>query len=74
GLIGKLKKLTNVPVCVGFGISKPEHAAMIASVGADGVIIGSKIVGLIEKNLGNRKKMLDEISAFLSDVKNAIEH
>ncbi len=74
GLIGKLKKLTNVPVCVGFGISKPEHAAMIASAGADGVIIGSKIVGLIEKNLGNRKKMLDEISAFLSDVKNAIEH
>ncbi len=71
-LVGKLKKLTSVPVCVGFGISKPEHAATVASAGADGVIIGSKIVGLIEKNLGNRKKMLDEISSFLSDVKNAI--
>jgi tryptophan synthase alpha chain len=71
-LVGKLKKLTSVPVCVGFGISKPEHAAMVASAGADGVIIGSKIVGLIEKNLGNRKKMLAEISSFLSDVKTAI--
>jgi len=71
-LVGKLKKLTRVPVCVGFGISKPEHAATIALAGADGVIIGSKIVGLIEKNLANRKKMLDEISSLLSDVKNAI--
>ena len=72
GLVGKLKKLTSVPVCVGFGISKPEHAAAVASAGADGVIIGSKIVGLIEKNLGNREKILAEISTFLSDVKSAI--
>ena len=72
GLVGKLKKLTSIPVCVGFGISKPEHAAAVASAGADGVIIGSKIVELIEKNLGNREKILAEISTFLSDVKNAI--
>jgi tryptophan synthase alpha chain len=72
GLVGKLKELTNVPVCVGFGISKPEHAAMVAQAGADGVIIGSKVVGLIESNLGSRDKILAEISAFLSQVKNAI--
>ncbi len=72
GLVGKLKKLTSVPVCVGFGISKAEHAATIALAGADGVIIGSKIVELIEKNLDNKEKMLDEISTFLSDVKTAI--
>jgi tryptophan synthase alpha chain len=71
-LVGKLKKLTSVPVCVGFGISKPEHAATIALAGADGVIIGSKIVGLIEENLANKEKMLAEISSFLSDVKTAI--
>jgi tryptophan synthase alpha chain len=73
GLVGKLKKLTTVPVCVGFGISKPEHAAAVASAGADGVIIGSKIVGLIEENLSNREKMITAISTFLSRVKNAIE-
>ena len=73
GLVGRLKKLTSVPVCVGFGISKPEHAAAIAQAGADGIIIGSKIVSLIEENLGNREKMLGEVSTFLIDVKSAIE-
>jgi len=74
GLVGKLKKLTDVPVCVGFGISKPEHAATIAQAGADGVIIGSKIVSLIEENLGNKEKILGEVSTFLAEVKRAIEN
>ncbi len=72
GLVGKLKKLTSVPVCVGFGISKPEHAAKVAQVGADGVIIGSRIVRLIEENLGDREKILAEISSFIGNVKSAI--
>lgn len=72
GLVGKLKKLTIVPVCVGFGISKPEHAGTIASAGADGVIIGSKVVQLIEENLDNREKILSEISTFLNNVKSSI--
>jgi len=38
-----LKKLTRTPVCVGFGISRPEHAAAVAKV-ADGVIVGSALV------------------------------
>jgi tryptophan synthase alpha chain len=72
GLVGELKKHTSVPVCVGFGISKPEHAAAVARAGADGVIIGSKLVGLIEKNLGNTEEMLIEISSFLTEVRGAI--
>ena len=74
GLVAGLKKLTSVPVCVGFGISKPEHAAAIAQAGADGVIIGSKVVKIIEENLGSREKTLTEISTFLSAVKNALEN
>jgi len=72
GLVSKLKGLTDVPVCVGFGISTPEHAATVAKAGADGVIIGSKIVGLIEKNLGNTEQIVAEVSAFLAEVRNAI--
>jgi tryptophan synthase alpha chain len=72
GLVGKLKELTSVPVCVGFGISSPEHAAAIAKAGADGVIIGSKIVGLIEKNLENKDKIIAEVSSFLAGVRSAI--
>jgi tryptophan synthase alpha chain len=72
GLVGKLKELTSVPVCVGFGISSPEHAAAVAKAGADGVIIGSKIVGLIEKNLENKDKIIAEVSSFLAGVRSAI--
>lgn len=74
GLVGKLKRLTAVPICVGFGISKPEHAAAVAAAGADGVIIGSAIVQLVEENLGDDEKRLSEISAFISEVKKAIEN
>ncbi|MHC4842503.1 MAG: tryptophan synthase subunit alpha, partial [Planctomycetota bacterium] len=73
GLVVKLKKLTDVPICVGFGISKPEHAVTIASAGADGIIIGSKLVGMIEENLDNKENMLKQISSFLNSVRNALE-
>jgi tryptophan synthase alpha chain len=73
GLVRKLKKITAVPICVGFGISKPEHAAAVAAAGADGVIIGSAIVQLIEENLGHKKKCLSAISTFISEVRKAIE-
>ncbi len=72
GLVKKLKSITDIPVCVGFGISSPEHAASVAKAGADGVIIGSKIVGFVENNLNNKTQMKEEISAFLKDVKSAI--
>lgn len=72
GLVDKLKKLTNVPVCVGFGISKPEHAAMVAATGADGVIIGSRIVQIIEENLGNKNKAIAQVAGFIKEVKAAL--
>jgi tryptophan synthase alpha chain len=72
GLVRQLKTLTNVPVCVGFGISKPEHARTVADAGADGVIIGSKLVGMIENNLNAPAKAATEIGAFLTEVKTAL--
>ena len=74
GLIVKLKEITDVPICVGFGISKPEHAAVIVEAGADGVIIGSKIVSLIENNLEGKNNMKLEISAFLRQIREAISN
>ena len=38
-----IKQYTDLPVCVGFGISRPEHVEKVANV-ADGVIVGSTIV------------------------------
>ncbi len=51
-LISSIKAHTAVPVCVGFGITTPEQAAMVAAV-ADGVIVGSAIVKQIQLNPDN---------------------
>jgi len=45
-----LRKTTQLPICVGFGISTPEHVAGIAAV-ADGVVVGSAFEKLIEDNI-----------------------
>ena len=68
-LVTRLKKLTDVPICVGFGVSTPQHAKEIAEAGADGVIIGSKIVKMIEDNLSDKNKMQTEIADFIKQVK-----
>jgi tryptophan synthase alpha chain len=47
--IGRLRQLTRMPVAVGFGVSTPEDAHMISRV-ADGVIIGSAIVGKLQES------------------------
>jgi tryptophan synthase alpha chain len=72
GLVRRLKELTDVPICVGFGVSKPEHARTIADAGADGVIIGSRLVAMIESNLDRPKQAIQEITQFLTEVKNTL--
>lgn len=49
GLVQRIKKRTELPVCVGFGISTPEHVRMVCEV-ADGAVIGSWLVDEIAKN------------------------
>ena len=43
-LLARVKAHTEVPVALGFGISTPEHAAAAAAAGAEGVIVGSRLV------------------------------
>jgi tryptophan synthase alpha chain len=43
-LVARAKAHANVPVAVGFGIGSPEQAALVAGQGADGVIVGSRMV------------------------------
>lgn len=43
----KLRSMTDLPLCVGFGVSKPEHVRELKSI-ADGVIVGSALVRKLE--------------------------
>jgi tryptophan synthase alpha chain len=43
-VVERAKAHTSVPVALGFGIATPEHAAQAAAAGADGVIVGSRLV------------------------------
>lgn len=48
--VTRLKQMTSLPICVGFGISTPEDVAAVARV-ADGVVIGSAFERTIEENI-----------------------
>ena len=48
GLVERIKKFTDLPVALGFGVSTPEHVKAVGGF-ADAAVVGSAIVGLIEK-------------------------
>lgn len=60
-----------IPLAVGFGISKPEHVRTIILNGADGAIVGSRFVKIIEKNQENNDEMLEEIKKCMNQLKKA---
>ncbi|RJR19957.1 MAG: tryptophan synthase subunit alpha [Desulfobacteraceae bacterium] len=64
-----LRSLTRLPVCVGFGISTPQHIASVAEM-ADGVVVGSAFESLIEQNVG-REGLSDLLSARVAAFKRA---
>ncbi len=57
-----------MPLCVGFGISRPEHVRMLREV-ADGVIVGSAIVRHLER-AGSQS--LDALGAAIGDLAQAL--
>jgi len=69
--VSAIKSVTNKPVAVGFGISTPGQARKVAVV-ADGIIVGSAIVKIIEKNGKNSKELLSKISSFSKTLAKAI--
>ncbi len=60
-----------VPVAVGFGVSKPEHVRTILEAGADGVIVGSAFVNVIQKNRDSINKGIKELEELARHLKAA---
>jgi len=64
--VAKIKQHTNTPVCVGFGITTPDQAAMVASV-SDGVIVGSAIVNQIAEHAED-PQLSQKVAAFVKPL------
>jgi tryptophan synthase alpha chain len=74
GLVKRAKRVSKIPVAVGFGVSTPKQAREIAKAGADGAIVGSKIVDLYahDAERGKMEKALGKVAAFSREMKAAL--
>lgn len=69
GAVERLKRHTDLPVCVGFGIKTPDQAADVARV-ADGAIVGTAVVNAIKESLDGDGSATDStVSDTLAFVK-----
>lgn len=69
-MVRQVKEHTDLPVCVGFGISRPDQVKAISSI-ADGVVIGSAFVKTIEEGLASGADIPNLIAAQTRKYKEA---
>ena len=71
--VARIKKCTDLPVCVGFGIRTPEQAADIARI-ADGAVVGSVLVDIVAANVDAPdlpEKVLELVRKLAAGVRSA---
>lgn len=63
-----LRQQTELPICIGFGISQPEHVKLLAPV-ADGLIVGSAIVRRIAEAASRpREEVLSDVGEYAASL------
>ncbi|MEA1924261.1 MAG: tryptophan synthase subunit alpha [Candidatus Altiarchaeota archaeon] len=68
----RINKLSpEIPLAVGFGISKPEHVRGVIAAGAQGVIVGSAFVKIIDENKADIRNAREKIKKLCRELKNA---
>lgn len=65
-LVVRLRRYTKLPIAVGFGISSANHVASVGEF-ADAAVVGSAIVGLIEKS--GRERAAAAVGAFIAGLR-----
>ncbi len=63
-----IRKHTDLPIIPGFGIKSSRDVKNICRI-SNGAVVGSSIIKIIENNLDNRDKMLNEIDFFIKELK-----
>ena len=66
-MVGMIKRHSDNPLVVGFGIQKPDQVNAVARL-ADGVVVGSAIVNTIKENLEDEGKMLERIESLVTSL------
>ncbi len=70
-IMESVKKYAKVPAAIGFGISNPEQAAKMVKL-ADGVIVGSAMVRLVERYGGNAAVEIEKLAKGLADAAHGV--
>jgi len=65
--VARVRKVSTGPLCVGFGIANPQQAARVGRI-ADGVIVGSRIIQLMEAN-----DSMAEVAEFVAELRRALD-
>lgn len=73
-LVERIKAHSELPIAVGFGISKPEQVKEVINAGADGAIVASAILNIITENIDDKEKMLQKIGKFCRELKEATKN
>lgn len=66
--MARVKAQSRLPVAVGFGVSTPEHAADLARMGADAVVVGSALVDRIGR-WAQEPDLVEQVARFVHDLK-----
>ena len=67
-----VRRHTDMPVCVGFGIIDGKTAAAVATI-ADGVIVGSVLVNAIAENAENPEQISAKVTGIIADMRHAMD-
>jgi tryptophan synthase alpha chain len=67
-----IRRQTDLPIGVGFGIRTPEAAADVALI-ADAVVVGSAIVSRMEQNAAHPERLLAEVPPFVASLRGAMD-
>jgi tryptophan synthase alpha chain len=70
--VSKIRTHTDLPIAVGFGVSNPEQAKLVAQ-SADAVVVGSAVVNQIAEH-GKSKDLVKRVSEFVKSLAEAVKN